>query len=100
MIYKVEVRGAAELDVAEAMNWYDQQSSGLGEAFLEDFAQVLKRLSESPLIYQVIYRGSRRAQLLRFPYLVWFRVQGRLVTVLACLRGSDNPATMRRRLRY
>lgn len=99
MSYTVEVRGTAELDVAEAMDWYNEQSPGLGETFLEDFAQVLKRLSDSPLIYQVMYRGSRRVQLLRFPYLVWFRVQGPVVTVRACLHGSDNPAKVRKRLR-
>jgi hypothetical protein len=97
--FTVEVRGAAEHDVAEAMDWYNEQTPGLGAAFLEDFAQVLGRLSESPLIYQAIYRGSRRAQLRRFPYLVWFRVQGQLVTVRACLRGSINPAKARMRLR-
>lgn len=97
--YTVEVRGAAELDVAETMDWYNEQVPGLGEAFLEDFAQVLERLADSPLIYQVIYRDSRRAQLLRFPYLVWFRVQDSLVTVRACLHGSDNSARIGKRLR-
>jgi plasmid stabilization system protein ParE len=96
--YTVEVRGAAERDVAEAMDWYEAQA-GLGAAFLDDFAQVLARLSETPLLYQVVYRESRRAQLRRFPYLVWFKVQGPLVTVRACLRGSINPAKVRRRLR-
>jgi toxin ParE1/3/4 len=97
--YIVEVRGAAERDVAEAMDWYEAQVPGLGVAFLEDFAQVLGRIAVTPLIYQVIYRESRRAQLRRFPYVVWFKVQDQLVTVRACLRGSINPAKMRRRLR-
>lgn len=81
------------------MDWYEAQSPGLAVAFLEDFAQVLGRLSETPFIYQVIYRESRRARLRRFPYLVWFKVQGQLVTVRACLRGSINPAKVHRRLR-
>ena len=98
MTYRVGVRGAAERDVTEAMDWYNKQA-GLGAAFLDDFVQLLRRLSESPLIYQVIYRGSRRAQLRHFPYSVWFRVQGERVTVRACLRGSVNPAKVHRRLR-
>ena len=99
MKYSVEVRGAAELDVAEAMDWYDEQLPGLGKAFLQDFVQVLRRLAETPLIYQVVYRESRRAQLRRFPYLVWYRVQDELVSVRACLRSSRNPKKVRSRLR-
>lgn len=99
MRFAVEIRGAAERDVAEAMDWYGARVPGLDAAFLADFAQVLGRLSESPLIYQVIYRESRRAQLHRFPYLVWFKVEGALVTVRACLRATIDPAKVRRRLR-
>lgn len=99
MKYSVVVRGAAERDVAEAMDWYNEQVTGLGTAFLNDFARVLARLAESPLAYQVIYRESRRAQLRRFPYLVWFRVHGNRVTVRACLRGNVGPAKVHRRLR-
>jgi len=97
--YTVEFRRAAELDVAEAMDWYDAKAPGLGEAFLRDFTQVITRLAESPLLYQVVYRDTRRVQMRRFPYLVWFRVQGSTVTVRACIRGSVNPAKTRRRLR-
>jgi plasmid stabilization system protein ParE len=97
--YKVEVRGAAELDVAEAMDWYRSKLPGLDAAFLDDFAEVLRRLSETPLIYQVQYRESRRAQLRHFPYLVWFRVADGTVTIRACLRGSVGPRRILQRLR-
>lgn len=68
MSYKVQVRGAAELDVAEAMEWYRSKVPGLEAAFLDDFAEVVRRLSETPLIYQVQYHESRRAQLRHFPH--------------------------------
>jgi hypothetical protein len=97
--YTVRVRGAAELDVAEAIDWYEGKLPGLGAAFLSDFTQVLNRLAESPLIFQVVYRETRRAQLRRFPYLVWYRVEGSVVFVRACIRGSVNPKKIRRRLR-
>lgn len=70
MSYNVEIRGAAELDVAEAMDGYRSKLPGLDAAFLQGFTEVLRRLSETPLIYQVQYRDSRRVQLRHFPHLV------------------------------
>lgn len=99
MSFTVEVRGAAERDVAEAMDWYDGKVRGLGAAFLDDFDQVLRRLAETPLIYQIAHRGTRRAPLRHLPYLVWFRVRGSIVTVRACIRASVDPVKVRRRIR-
>ena len=99
MRYKVGVRGAAENDVAEGSDWYQGISPSLGASFLEEFGHVVQRVSETPLIYQVVYRGSRRAQMHHFPYLVWFKVEGENVTIRSCLRASIKPSTTRKRLR-
>lgn len=99
MSYTVYVRRAAELDVAEAQRWYEDQQGGLATEFHAEFSAILSRLAETPLIYPVIYRNVRRAVLHRFPYLVWYRVQSSLVTVLACTHGKANPDKVPARLR-
>ena len=99
MKYEVEVRKLAERDVAEAIDWYARRLPELGASFFEEFDAVLVRLSEAPLIYQAVYRESRRVQMHRFPYLVWFKVKGNVVTVRACLRGSIKPGRVRKRVR-
>lgn len=62
------------------------------------FETVIDDLAETPMIYQTSYRGSRRVVMHRFPYLVWFVVADNTVTVLACVHGKINPATMQNRL--
>ena len=91
MSFDVQVRRAAELDVGEAQLWYEAQRSGLSAEFHSEVSQVIDRLSETPLIYQIVYRDVRRAVVRRFPYLIWYQVLGELVTVLACTPGRQDP---------
>jgi len=74
--YDIQVRRAAELDIAEAQVWYEAQRSGLGNEFRSEVSQVIERLAESPLIYQIAHKDVRRAIVHRFPYLIWYRVFG------------------------
>ena len=99
MSFTVYVRRAAELDVAEAQNWYEEQQAGLAADLHHEFGILLARLAATPLIYPAVYRNIRRAVLHRFPYLVWYRVEGLVVTVLACTHAKADPNRLRARLR-
>lgn len=99
MSYEVQVRRAAELDVAEAQVWYEKQRSGLGIEFHSEVSQVIDRLAETPLIYQTVYRDLRRVIVRRFPYLIWYRILDEIVTVVACTHVKQDPNTAMRRLK-
>lgn len=99
MIYRVYVRGAAERDVAEAQQWYEQQQAGLAAKFNAEFGAVLDQLAETPLLYPQRYRKVRRAVLHRFPFMVWYQVEGARITVLACTHGKADPGQLPSRLR-
>jgi plasmid stabilization system protein ParE len=89
--FKVQVRRAAELDLAAAQIWYETQRNGLAAEFHFEVSQVFARLTDTPLIYSVIYRDVRRAVVHRFPYLIWYRVLDEDVTVLACTHTRQHP---------
>ncbi len=99
MSFKIQVRRAAELDVAEAQVWYETQRAGLGADFHSEISKVFNILTETPLIYPVLYRDVRRAIVHRFPYLIWYRVLGVEVTVLACTHARQNPSKVISRFR-
>lgn len=99
MKYNVTVRRAAELDIAAAQVWYDGQRPGLGTEFHSEITQTFAILAETPLIYPVLYRDVRRALIHRFPYLLWYRVYGSNVTVLACTHARQDPQKATKRLR-
>ena len=98
MSYELFVRHAAERDIAEALQWYESQQVGLSREFLLELETVTDFLSESPFMFPEKYRGVRRAMLNRFPFLVWYRVDGQRVTVLACTHGRLDPKAVSKRL--
>ena len=99
MSYEVQVRRAAELDIAEAQVWYDTQQTGLGAQFRSEISRVIDRLAGTPLIYQIVHRDIRRAIVHRFPYLVWYRVAAEMIIVLACTYAGRDPNLVKARLR-
>ena len=96
--YTIHVRRSAELDIADAQIWYEEQQIGLAAKFHHELSTVFARLTESPLIYPVVYRNIRRVVLHRFPFLIWYQIEGENVIVLACTHGKADPDTLRPRL--
>ncbi len=99
MSYEVQIRRAAELDMAEAQVWYETQRAGLGAEFRSEVSSVIDRLAANPHIYQIVHRDIRRAIVRRFPYLVWYRVTAETVIVLGCTYGGRDPERVGARLR-
>ena len=89
---ELRVRPEAEVDAFQAASWYERETEGLGSAFLAGLRRVLDRIEGRPLQFPVVAGDVRRALLARFPFAVFFFVEGEAVTVIAVLhlhRRSD-----------
>ena len=78
-------------EIGEAQEWYELQSTGLGEEFIAALELQLKRLEQAPLLYAEAIPGVRRALLPRFPYGLFYTVRDNLIQVLAVLHDARNP---------
>src|SRR5947209_13264050 len=85
--WRVSIRRAAELDLAEARDWYDGRRPGLGNEFLAAVADAFTRLEESPEKFPIYYRDFRRVLTERFPYKIFFRIEGDAVIVFRILHA-------------
>jgi len=88
---KVRFRAEAASDVASAREWYDGQRVGLGSDFLRSLEQVIELISELPEGFPEIAAGHRRALLGRFPYALYYRLDGQVLDVIACLHTRRRP---------
>jgi plasmid stabilization system protein ParE len=50
-------------------------------------------VERSPLIYPIVERDIRKASVGRFPYLVYFVVLSKSISVIAVLHGRRDPKT-------
>src|SRR5215207_894401 len=93
----VAVRPQAEAEATRAAQWYENESQGLGVAFLEVLEHALATLSENPERYPIVHRDVRRALLKRFPYGVFFRVRPGHIRVIAVIHLARDPLLWQRR---
>lgn len=97
MTFVVRLRAEAEGDIHEAAVWYESQRLRLGHDFLDAVEASFARISENPLQFPILYRSTRRALLSRFPFGVFFRIEGQTIVVLAVMHASRNPVRWRDR---
>jgi toxin ParE1/3/4 len=91
MSWRPAIRPRARLQIAEATDWYDNQSPGRGDDFLRSLQDTIESICRNPYQYQVLRGELRRALLRRFPYLIIYAVSGDEVTVLRCVHTHRDP---------
>lgn len=97
MTRQLHVRDEAELDVIDAVAWYEEQRTGLGGEFLIELDLALQRVVKAPFQFPQIKNNVRRALLHKFPYSVYFLVGDEKVDVIAILHQHRDPNTWEER---
>ena len=94
VIYLPEARD--DVDVAFAD--YERQLAGLGDRFLEAVRDQVTRIQASPALYGLVHPDVRAAPIRRFPYVVYYRVEGDNIVVLAVQHGRRSPGVWQGRV--
>jgi toxin ParE1/3/4 len=90
MSWRVSIRAAADTDLRQTRDWYNRQRAGLGDEFLLCIVDAMTLLEESPERLPFYYRGFRRLLTERFPYKIFYRVEGDAVIVFRILHAARN----------
>ena len=88
---KPRIRPEAERDIGGAAAWYEGQREGLGHEFLDEVARTIKLIARTPSLYPLVHRQTRRALLNRFPFAVFYRVDGQQLMVVAVMHAKRSP---------
>ena len=88
----------AEQDVDEAVAWYDQRSTVLGDEFLQHVNKGIQSIERYPEMYPRIYRRMRRALLGVFPYQVIYEIAPEEIIVYAVYHCARDPRGWKDRL--
>ena len=96
-MYKLIIKPFAEEDAKDAANWYNEKREGLGNEFLLALEAALNAIQRNPNLYQVVYKGLKRALTVRFPYGIFFTVDEDVIYVLAIVHTSRSPKVWKKR---
>jgi toxin ParE1/3/4 len=89
--YRLKLSTRALREVGEARDWYEQQNTGLGEAFLAETESQLEKIQETPLLYAEPIPNVRCSHVRKFPYSIFYTIRGDLVFVLSVLGQARSP---------
>lgn len=81
----------ARLDIIEAVAWYEAQRPGLGLEMADCVDAAIHRAAQTPLAFAAIEQDARRVLVRRFPYAVFFKVDGGRLVVLAVTHVRRDP---------
>jgi plasmid stabilization system protein ParE len=94
---KIEILDAAQDDLIQGFRFYEDREPGLGSYFLDCLSSDIDSLLLFAGIHPVIF-GLHRCLSKRFPFAIYYSLEGKLVRVLAVLDCRSSPSWLRARL--
>ena len=91
MTPRLFVRRPARADIAEAFRWYEARSTGLGQEFLRAVRIAFAAIERAPEQFPIAVDDIRKVGLRRFPYIVYYVVLRRGVSIIAVMHGRRHP---------
>ncbi|HEX4140568.1 MAG TPA: type II toxin-antitoxin system RelE/ParE family toxin [Candidatus Methylacidiphilales bacterium] len=95
---KIEFLDEAEEDLIAGYHFYEKQGEGLGEYFLDSIYAEIQSLTLTAGIHAKVF-GSHRYVAKRFPYAIFYRVEGGCIRVRAVWDCRKHPGKLRRQLK-
>lgn len=95
---KIEILTEAQEDLIEGFRFYEKRSMGLGSYFLDCLFSDIDSLLLYASIHQTVF-SYLRCLSKRFPFAIYYTVEGNLIRVYAVLDCRRNPSWIRKRLK-
>jgi plasmid stabilization system protein ParE len=99
MTLRLVLRPEVEAEITHAYFWYKRRSPSAGSAFLRSLDDRISAILEAPEQNEMVYPPARRALLDRFPYALYFGVEGSELVVVACCHTRRRPSHWQSRVR-
>ena len=94
---KVRITEPAEKDLEKGTRFYERQTPGLGEYFLDSLSADIDSLAYFAGIHRTLF-GCYRLLAKRFPFAIYYKIKNDEAIVLAVLDCRQNPARIEKRL--
>jgi plasmid stabilization system protein ParE len=91
VIQRIIFKPEARFDVAEAYKWYEQRDPGLGAEFMRTIDSCVHQIQRHPEMYPIVHKNVRQALARRFPYSIFYLVEGDTAYVVSVFHTSRDP---------
>ena len=95
---KIRLSSLAERQLLEGHRFYESRAEGLGNYFLDSIMADVDSLRIHAGVHVVLFGSYHRLLARRFPYSVYYRIEGKEIGVYAIFDNRRNPEQIRRHL--
>ncbi len=88
---KINFLEIAQIELDEAIDYYNYEVPGLGDAFLTEVLNALDRIGEFPEAWHLCSKRARRCQTRRFPYGIIYQIREQEILVVAIANLHRKP---------
>lgn len=88
----------AQIELDEAIHFYNKESSGLGDLFLTEILKSLERIAKFPQSWHPCSKRTRRCRTRRFPYGIIYQIRKEEILVVAIANLHRKPEYWRERI--
>lgn len=88
---EIEFIEPALIELDDAITYYDLQSYGLGEKFLDEVLRTIKLISKFPQIWSKNTEHTRKAVMKKFPYSLIYSIHHNKIYIIAIAHHHREP---------
>lgn len=88
---RVTLNELAERELIDAAQYYEQEQTGLGQAFIGEIRRCTAAIGEHPLAGPLVLGHIRRRLCRRFPYALLYTMRGDELRILAIMNLRRRP---------
>ena len=86
--WSVHIRSRGEKEIAEAWKWYEKRQPGLGDRLIDEVSRAVHTLEQDADRFPLYYRNFRRILLVRFPYKIFYMLEGNRAVIFRVLHAK------------
>lgn len=94
----IRILSSAEQEFAEAVDYYNDQCSGLGFEFAAEVKSTLARIASFPNAWPLFSQCTRRCMTNRFPYGVLYQIRTDHILITAKMLLKRDPKKWQERI--
>lgn len=93
---QVRIQPSAKLDIKQGVRFYEEQEAGVGRYFFDSITADISSLNRLAGIHkqrEELFRFTAK----RFPYWIYYRIEGDVAFVVAVLDARQDPVSISKR---
>ena len=94
----IRILSCAEQELADVVDYYNEQCPGLGFEFAAEVKSTLSRIVSFPNAWPLFSQRTRRCMTNRFPYGVLYQIRTNHILVTAIMHLKRDPKKWQERL--